>query len=143
MFMLAAYSPMISEPPNFSRFVSSFSLLVPGENALPARAPQDSTYGVLLILAIVGATADWRYKKKGGVRPTVRERLYFGLAGVLCLALLILLGVHGSNAEALGSLSGFLAILLFVAWELGRWRVRRQHPLPSSKPFMPPPLPRA
>jgi hypothetical protein len=47
----------------------------------------------------------------------------------VCGVILLLLGLRGATAEAIGSFSGFLTILLFTLWELGRWRVRRAHPV--------------
>jgi len=140
-FMFMAYSPETTEPPNFTRFVSSFSLLAPSENTLPATTPQNGTSGLLLILAIVGAVADWRYKREGGVKPTGRDRLYFVLASLLCVGFLTILGIRGASAEALGSLTGLFTVLLFAIWELGRWRIRRKFPFPAAPTMVRPPLP--
>jgi hypothetical protein len=55
--------------------------------------------------------------------------MWFVGSMAVCGLILLLLGLRGATAEAIGSFSGFLTILLFALWELGRWRVRRAHPV--------------
>ena len=141
-YMFMVYSPDTSEPPQFTSFVSSFSLLAPSENAVPASTSANGTSGLLLILAIVGAVVDWRYKKKGGLKPTGRDRLYLLVACLLCVALLTVLGIRGASAESLGSLTGLFLVVLFALWQLGRWRIRRKFPLSAAPSMAPPPFPK-
>jgi hypothetical protein len=89
---------------------------------------------ILLILAIAGAVADWKYKKRGGTPSTFKDRLYFGIACGLCAAMFVILAISGGGAEAAGSLAALVGALLFVLWEAGRWRTRRKNPLPQSLP---------
>lgn len=122
------------EPANFIRFVSSFALLTPAANTLPMARPPNSGSSLLFILAIAGAVADWNYKRCGGVRPTVRDRVCLLTAALLCVGLVTLLGVLGATAESVGFYIGMLTVLLFAGWELGRWLVRRKYPVLSSLP---------
>jgi drug/metabolite transporter (DMT)-like permease len=85
--------------------------------------------GLFLLWAFWGAIVDWRYKRRGGVRPTTKDRVLFLICFGVCLGGVLLLGYRGASADALGSLSGFLTIVLLSAWELGRWRIRRKHPV--------------
>jgi len=131
-YMFITYSREETEPLQFSRFVASFALLSPSANALTTASPENSTSGLLMILAIVGAVIDWRYKRRGGVKPTKKDRLYFLAAVLLCGMTVGGLGIGGASAEALGSLTGFLTVLLFALWELGRWGIRRKYPVPIT-----------
>lgn len=97
--------------------------------------------GLLLVLSIAGAVADWRYKRNGGKRSTRRDRMLYLIALLLVASLLAVLWQIGGPQEAgiIGSIIPSLAILLFAAWEMGRWRVRRKNPLSSSQqPFVVP-----
>src|SRR5438876_914235 len=85
--------------------------------------------GIILILAIWGAIADSRYKKAGGVRPTRRERLYLATGVLACVSFLVTIGLMGGSTRGLVRAAMFLAAILFALWELGRWRIRRSHPL--------------
>jgi hypothetical protein len=99
----------------------------------PPTSSSSPVAGLLLIAAIIGAVADYRYKRAGGQRPTRKDRLLFGslvavVAGAIALAEYL-------GADPYGIL-GFtilpLFICLFGAWELGRWRMRRKYPLPPK-----------
>jgi hypothetical protein len=86
--------------------------------------------GLLLILSIIGAIIDWRYLRRGGTRPSKRDKItFFSAAGAVVL-LLVVLGMLGSDPEALGGAMVNIAVLLFALWEVGRWRMRRKYPLP-------------
>jgi hypothetical protein len=132
-YMFFNYSSEPNEPLQFSRFVASFALLSPSANA----APPNPSNAIMMILGIVGAVLDWKYKRRGGVKPTKKARLYFLLAAVFCLAFLTFLGLRGASAESLGTLCGLLFIWLFALWELARWLVRRKNPLPPAMRVLP------
>ena len=83
-------------------------------------------FGLCVILAIIGLVVDLRYQEKGGVRPTKKDKLYFLVAVGLCAAVVVVVAALGGDA---GGLTVYLAVFLFVLWELGRWRVRRNNPL--------------
>jgi hypothetical protein len=70
--------------------------------------------------ANVGAVFDWRYKRRGGLKPIKNDRVYFFVAVLFAAMLVILLGIRGSGAEALGLTSAFLTVLLLALWEIGR-----------------------
>jgi hypothetical protein len=91
------------------------------------------TDALLLILAMWGAIIDSRYKRRGGKKPSKRDRIFF-LAAALLLALPLSVAfvLLRANALAFGFVSIESAILLFALWELGRWRVRRNNPLSVS-----------
>jgi hypothetical protein len=91
-----------------------------------------------LILAIWGAIVDWRYKRKGGKKPSKKDRLLFLTALALVAAFFGAIAVSGIEdvAGALGAASADFSIVLFATWELGRWRVRRKYPL-STKESVP------
>jgi hypothetical protein len=88
---------------------------------------------LLLALSIVGAIEDSRYMKAGGRPASRRDKMIF-----LSLVVLVpgTIGVHaylGYNPEILAMIIPLLALWLFFAWELGRWRMRRKYPLPKSE----------
>ena len=90
--------------------------------------------GVALILAIWGAVVDWRYKRKGGKKPSKKDKLLFLSALGLVVTFFIVLGLIGVGdvAGMIGAATVDFAIVLFATWELGRWRVRRKNPLTQS-----------
>jgi drug/metabolite transporter (DMT)-like permease len=99
--------------------------------------PPNPLPGIALILAVAGAVLDWRYKRKGGKKPTKKDGLLFLTAFVLVGALLTIFywlggGSTGSGPEIIGYTVVPLTIVLFATWELGRWRVRRKYPLPTK-----------
>ncbi len=85
--------------------------------------------GLLLILSIIGAIIDWRYLRRGGTRPSKRDKIMFFSAVGAIVLLLVVLGMLGSSSEAVGGAIVDIAVLLFALWELGRWRMRRKYPL--------------
>src|SRR5262245_9098105 len=84
---------------------------------------------VLLILAFAvwGGICDLRYKKAGGLKPTVKDRIVFGIATLLCVGFLAVLG--SIDSEATGDVNLLFVVILWGLWELGRWRVRRANPI--------------
>jgi hypothetical protein len=98
--------------------------------------------GVLLILSVVGAVVDHRYKKAGGKPSSKRDRTLFLLALLLVAGFFILMAFLpiGDDlydpfrlARIEGQVAVPLAVWLFFAWELGRWRMRRKYPLQTSE----------
>jgi cytochrome c biogenesis protein CcdA len=94
------------------------------QSANPSPVP-----GVVLILSVIGAIADWRYKRKGGNKSSKRERIMFLIALLLVVALFTVLTALGASAGGIGHVLPLFAIILFGTWELGRWRARRKFPL--------------
>ncbi len=88
--------------------------------------------GLLLVLAVWGAIADWRYKRKGGKRPTKREKLLFLSCIAIVVVLLVVLAMLGAPADSIGYVTPYIAILLFGVWEWWRWRVRLANPLSKT-----------
>lgn len=86
---------------------------------------------LLLILAVVGAIVDWRYRRAGGRPSSRRDRILFWLVVGIVILLLLIIGFLGGNS---GAASVPIAVLLFAVWELGRWRMRRKYPLPKVQP---------
>jgi hypothetical protein len=91
-----------------------------------------------LMLSIWGAVVDWRYMRKGGKKPSKKDRLLFLFAFALVGALFGLLALLGNSGGAdvaglIGMLSADFTLVLFATWELGRWRVRSKNPLPQSE----------
>ena len=99
--------------------------------------------GSLLIASVVGAVMDYRYKKAGGRPSSARDRKLFLLALLLVAGFFISLA-YLPNGDDLrdpfrlerieGHLILPLAVWLFFAWELGRWRMRRKYPVSTEKP---------
>ena len=94
---------------------------------------QNVLYGVVLAFSILGAIGDWRYRRDGGKQPGKKEKVLFLCAVMLVVALFAALAMLGANAEMIQYLTPPIAIILFAAWELGRWRVRRRNPLEGSE----------
>jgi hypothetical protein len=124
-FMLFTTSGEPTEPSDFTTFVSTFHLLRPG----PYVAPGQVTTAFFFWLAVVGAFFDWRYLRAGGVRPTTRQKMGFGIALACCISLLLWLALRGRSADVIGELTAMLLSPLFFFWEVARWRTRRLHPL--------------
>jgi hypothetical protein len=91
---------------------------------------------VVLILSMWGAIVDSRYKRDGGKKPTRRAKILF-LAALLVVALFVTLmlaallkpGSDENLVHAVAALTTTVLILLFGAWELGRWRARIKNPV--------------
>jgi hypothetical protein len=114
-----------TEPVLMSEFVRSFRLLDAAANG----SPPSPVHRLVLLLAVVGAVVDWRYKRKGGRRPTRLERLALAAAVYLVCLAMVFLGLRGASASRLGRMSGEWAIQIWGLWELSRFIVRRKHPL--------------
>jgi hypothetical protein len=101
---------------------------------LQTPTPPSPFPGIALILAVWGAVVDWRYKRKGGKKPSKRDRLLFLIALALVVVLFIVLALIGVRdvAGMIGAATVDFGIVLFATWELGRWRVRRKYPLPTK-----------
>jgi drug/metabolite transporter (DMT)-like permease len=93
--------------------------------------PPNPTTGILLIIAIIGAVIDSRYKRKGGMRSSERDRILFAIAVGLVVAMFVTLAILGADSFTIGYVLPDIAILLFALWEVGRWRTRRKNPLPK------------
>jgi hypothetical protein len=88
----------------------------------------------ILALSVVGAIQDFRYRRKGGTPPSKRDRILFGSV-LLVIVLAYFVGLSLDYSPAIfGSITPALAIVLFGAWELGRWRMRRKYPLGTAAP---------
>jgi hypothetical protein len=103
--------------------------------------PMIQVFLLMLVLAIAGAITDRQYRRKGGKKSTRRDKVYFTVTVALVAAMFgaaisIRAVVVGESpfeiGYDMGSGIGPPAILLFAAWELGRWRVRRKNPLPTK-----------
>ena len=106
--------------------------------AFQSQSNPSPVLGVLLILSIVGAVVDHRYKKAGGKPSSRRDKTIFLVALLLAAGLFILLAVLPSGDDLHdpfrlerieGTIAVPLAVWLFAAWELGRWGMRRKYPL--------------
>ncbi len=95
---------------------------------------------VVLVLAILGALSDWRYKRKGGKKPGRRAKIIFrtGLALVSALLVIMLMLAYRNPAatekiteSGAAAITG-IGITLFGIWEFYRWMVRSKNP--PSKP---------
>jgi protein-S-isoprenylcysteine O-methyltransferase Ste14 len=86
--------------------------------------------GLILIASTVGAVIDFRYVRAGGKRSARIEKILFW---AIALVLVVAIGAtEYLNLDPYGIL-GYtivpLVVVLFGAWELGRWRTRRKFPL--------------
>ncbi len=87
---------------------------------------------IVLLASIYGFFADWRYKRKGGKRPSKTDYLSLGIILIVVVGGIAVLNYLNYNAEILALASIPLAIGIFGMWELSRWRVRGKNPLPSN-----------
>lgn len=83
---------------------------------------------VLIIASIMGAVADYKYKKAGGRKPSSRDRILFLIVLLIIIGLIIWAASY--NAEIAGMITLPILPWLVFAWEVGRWRMRRKYPLP-------------
>jgi drug/metabolite transporter (DMT)-like permease len=90
-------------------------------------------FGAAIVFAIIGAVVDFRYKRNGGKKSNKKDLLWFGVAVLLIAAFYVTLVVIGGSTYAGPEIIGYTVVpifgVLFAAWELGRWRVRRKNPL--------------
>jgi phosphotransferase system glucose/maltose/N-acetylglucosamine-specific IIC component len=93
---------------------------------------------IILGLIIAGAICDWLYIKKGGVRPTRKDKRNLGIVVVVVLLSLVAVWLIGSWINpsgnipgAVGTLSGVMTLAIFGFWEIDRFRVRRKNPIPK------------
>ena len=92
-------------------------------------ATNDPVPVLILISAVIGAIADYRYTKQGGKRARGRDLVTFWSACGAIVILLIIMSMMMRNTEAIGSAAVHVVILMFALWELGRWKTRRNNPL--------------
>ena len=98
---------------------------------IAANTPSPNLYpAIFLLWSTWGAIVDWRYVRHGGVRATRNERISALVAVALGAAVIAILGARGVSASSLGSATATVGTLIFSLWELSRWRVRRNNPLP-------------
>jgi hypothetical protein len=131
-YMLRVYSPDDREPPAFTRWVSSFSLINPQANTPPnaSPAPNESLMNAtILFAAFIGTIQDWKYKRRGGRKPTSTDWKYLAVAVSICVGILVLLGLLGASPEVEGRLIVCFFAVLWGLWELGRWHDRREYPV--------------
>ena len=126
-YMLITYSPDPTEPVAFSQFAASFAVL--SSNALPP--PPQNYSGIFILWALWGAIVDWRYIRRGGIKPNKNDKLGVLAAIGLCIAVIVFVGIRGASAESIGSMTGLFLTLIFSLWEFARWRIRRKNPLPK------------
>jgi hypothetical protein len=89
--------------------------------------------GLILLLSIAGVFMDWRYRRAGGRPSSRRDKILFLSVVLLVAGTIATLLYLGYNPEILGEIMVPVAIWLFFAWELGRWRMRRKYPLPKQE----------
>ena len=87
---------------------------------------------IVLLASIYAFFADWRYKRKGGKRPSKTDYLTLGIILIVVSGGIAVLNYLNYNAEILALASIPLAIGIFGMWELSRWRVRSKNPPPSN-----------
>jgi drug/metabolite transporter (DMT)-like permease len=109
--------------------LSAFVLVGPLIAETGSTQQPPSFMGIFYLLAIWGAIVDWRYKRRGGVKPTKRDRISVCIAFGLCIGVMIFFGIQGASGAALGSFTGTLTVYIFVLWECARWRIRRKNPV--------------
>ncbi len=90
---------------------------------------EGSLNGIPLMFALIGAICDWIYLRRGGKRPTSREKVVLVIATFVLFGSIVLLSVRGASNYALGEATGDFTSLLFVCWEAGRWWTRHRNPL--------------
>ena len=132
-YVMIDYSRDAMEPVQFSNFVSSFTLLSPNETTTSDTT--NALNGVLLILALSGAVADWKYRRRGGSGSTKTDKLVLASGVSLCIVLLVVLGFRGASAEGIGSISGQFLVVIFALWQFHRWSFRRRNPIPVAIPI--------
>jgi purine-cytosine permease-like protein len=89
---------------------------------------------LVIALAVIGAITDWKYHKAGG-RPSSRgDRITFWVIALLIAGAIALTEFMGWDPYGiLGYVTVPLVAWLFLAWEIGRWRMRRKYPLAKAE----------
>jgi hypothetical protein len=100
------------------------------DRSMPQANPIMSLF---LWAAVIFAVRDWRYLRKGGVRPTRREKQYVAIAIVLCVAVMLLAVVSGGPPQTFGRLTAYFLVVIFAVWELRRVFIRAAHPIRPPK----------
>lgn len=101
--------------------------------AQPTPAPANSLLGFILLASLVGFALDWRYKRKGGKKPTKKDYLILGIIVLVVGGSIFTFGALGYNGAILGEATVPLFVWIFGIWELSRWRTRMKNPLPGDK----------
>ena len=87
---------------------------------------------LVIVLAIAGAVADWKYHKAGGKPSSRRDRIFFWSLALLIVAAIALTEFAGWDPNGILAFTVIpLTAWLSLAWEIGRWRMRRKYPLPN------------
>lgn len=128
-YQIFCISSATSEPLPFTTFVSSFTFLSSNTVPNPSGFDISAWLGILFFGAIGGAIVDALYVRRGGKRPSRNDKIGLLVAVGLCIAVLIFLGVRGAAAYTLGEIAAQLFFLVFIIWEVARWRMRRKHPI--------------
>jgi len=89
---------------------------------------------LIFFLAIGGAVVDWRYKRRGGKRPTKVAKTFLLLAVLACATGLSVIATQGADPAALGRSSVDVMTMILGVWELVRWRIRQKNPAPTPSP---------
>lgn len=84
---------------------------------------------LLFWFGVIGLVFDWRYIRKGGLRPSAKDKNMLGLTVALCVGAVMILGLMGGNVGALGSTVALLMAVVVALWSLRRFLVRRANPL--------------
>lgn len=87
---------------------------------------------ILFWVGAVGLFFDWRYLRRGGERPTTREKKYLAYAIGISIAGTAGFVFFTGNAAVAGEMSALLASTVLVLWSFRRWRVRRAHPAQAA-----------
>ena len=86
---------------------------------------------IVLVLTIIGAVVDYKYKKAGGQRPSKSDRIFMLVVTLFVFGLIA--SLYTVNVAIAGMAAVPLMLFLLFAWEVGRWRMRRKYPLPKPE----------
>lgn len=95
--------------------------------------PQNPILGFVLLASVVGFIIDWRYKRKGGKRPTKTDYIILAIIVVVVFGGIAVLNHLNYNAEILVDATIPLVIWIFGMWEFSRWRTRNKNPIPPAQ----------